>query len=381
MTGGHDGPRDVPALTGVRAIAAWWVVVYHIRSAFAPWAPGEVMAVLAKGYLAVDMFFVLSGFVIYLNYRHRIEANAASIADFMVRRIARIYPLHLLLLLATLAYVLAALYANGSVPQTYAFELLPLNLLLVQNWGFTDQLSWNIPSWSISTELFAYILFPAIALGIRWHRWPTWGLWLAAGGLAITLHLYFLAHGAGELGDDIPGLGLVRCVMQFMIGTALCALFLRLRAQPPLPLALVGAAIVIGAGVAIFGWVETLAMPLLWITLILGIALWPGHWANPLAWRPLVYLGDISYSTYLVHYLAFIAFKLLFVEDLNAMPLWLAPAFLVAVLVLSVLLYRGFERPAQRWILDQWKSRRATRPRAPAPIDAAKIDSVGQVRS
>lgn len=360
MTGGHDGPKDVPALTGLRAVAAWWVVLYHVRAAFAPHVSDGALAFLAKGYLAVDMFFVLSGFVIYLNYANRIAQTVASVSDFMVRRVARIYPLHLLLLLLMGAYALARYQASGSLPNRYSPELFVLNLFLVHNWGFTDAVSWNIPSWSISTEFFAYMLFPLVALFVRWDRWPTWALPLAMLALATGLHLLFHGVGYTNLGKRIADLGLARCVVQFVIGTCLCALYLRLRRAPApgaVAAVLIATAAGIAAGITALGWVETLAIPLLWIALVLGIALWPAEWPNPLAWRPLVYLGDISYSTYLIHYFAYILFKLVFIRDPAAIPLWAGPLFVLAILIASVALYHGFERPAQRWVLNRWKAR------------------------
>ena len=358
MTDAHDRPRDIPALTGLRAIAAWWVVLYHIRAAFEGQLPASAIAVLAKGYLAVDMFFVLSGFVIYLNYATRVRADAGSIADFMVRRIARIYPLHFVLLMAMGAFALAVAWKTGAPPTESPPDLFVPNLLLVQTWGFVDQLSWNVPAWSISTELFAYLLFPLIPLVVRWERWPIWALAGALGGIAVGLHLAFAAAGHAALGDDIPHMGLLRCVTQFAIGTGLCALFLRLRAAPPgLAAGLIGAAVVLTVGVTAAGWTETLAIPLLWMALVLGIALWPANWPHPLATRPLVYLGDISYSTYLVHYFAFILFKLLFVDSDGQVPLGLTLGFIAGVFVASVALYHGCERPAQRWLLARWKAR------------------------
>ena len=360
MTGGHDGKFDVPALTGLRALAAWWVVVYHVRILFVGTAP-ELIPFFAKGYLAVDMFFVLSGFVIYLNYAGRLTATLSSLSDFMVRRIARIYPLHFVLLMAALAYALAVLAAGKPLPDRYAPDLFVLNLFLVHNWGFTDVLGWNIPSWSISTELFAYMLFPLVPLVLRWERWSALALGVAIAGLIAGLHFAFAREGLTLLGQQVAQMGLLRCVTQFMIGTILCALFLRartLKSRPWLSILLLVLAGGLAAGVAGYGFAETLTLPWLWVALILGISLWPAGWLNPLAARGLVYLGDISYSTYLLHYLAFVFFKLVFVDDLRAVPGWVGPAFLLAVLCMSIALYHGVERPAQRWILNGWKRRR-----------------------
>ena len=106
-----------------------------------------------------------------------------------------------------------------------------------------------------------------------------------------------------------------------------------------------------------FGFVETLWLPPLWATLILGVALLPPAWPNPLKWRPLVYMGDVSYGTYLCHYLVFILFKLLFVDDVRWVSLPRLALFVALVATASIVLYHWFERPAQRMVMARWRAR------------------------
>ena len=91
-------PR-LDALTGVRGLAAWWVVFFHFREYLVPYVPSSALAVMAHGNLAVDLFFVLSGFVIYYTYAGHLGSRS-EIRLFFIKRVARIYPLHLLTLLA-----------------------------------------------------------------------------------------------------------------------------------------------------------------------------------------------------------------------------------------------------------------------------------------
>lgn len=94
MTARHE----LRALTGMRGIAAWLVVLYHIRLSVAG-LPHSVVAVLAKGYLAVDFFFLLSGFVIWLSWGERLRRGGiGAVPGFLWRRLARIWPLHLFML-------------------------------------------------------------------------------------------------------------------------------------------------------------------------------------------------------------------------------------------------------------------------------------------
>src|ERR1051325_579575 len=203
-------PRaNLRALTGIRGIAAWFVVLYHVRLG-AAWAlPPAATDILAKGYLAVDLFFMLSGFVLWLNYSDRLRAGGIAEAPaFLLRRIARIWPLHLLMLAGAVAFVLAVAATGREPSGHYPWAELPLHIVLMQNWGFTDALTWNDPAWSISCEFAAYLLFPLLALGTDWRRFRTPALCGLLLLFALALHATLAAGGAAGLGDQIPRFGL-----------------------------------------------------------------------------------------------------------------------------------------------------------------------------
>ncbi|MCW3836112.1 acyltransferase family protein [Sphingomonas canadensis] len=345
-----QGADELRALTAVRGLAAWMVVLFHIRLAM-PGVPPEVLAVLAKGYLAVDFFFLLSGFVIWLSYADRLRGGGwAAAGDFLKRRIARIWPLHLFVLAGAAA--LALLFAaTGREAGHFPFAELPLHILLIQNWGFTNALTWNVPAWSISCELGAYLLFPLLAAAIDWRRVPSAAIVAAVAALLVLLHAVFAADGATALGQDIARLGLIRCAIEFAAGTALCALWLRWRERwrmPALLCALIAAALFAAWGAGRMA--ETLAVPGAFAALLVALALTAGRRGNPLDAAPLHWLGEISYATYLGHYLLWIAFKLAFVSDPRAVPWPLIGLYLLMVLASSAMLYHWVERPAQRWI-------------------------------
>jgi peptidoglycan/LPS O-acetylase OafA/YrhL len=340
---------ELKALTSVRGIAAWLVVLFHIRKS-CPWLPQDVIDVLAKGYLAVDFFFLLSGFVIWISYADRIRSGGrAAIPAFLQRRIARIWPLHIVML-SFAAALAVALAATGRGSPAFPFHELPLHVLLLQNWGFTDHLTWNDPAWSISCELGAYLLFPILALSIDWRKLPSWALIAAIMALLALLHLIFAASGATSMGQLIPSHGLIRCVLEFAAGTAIAALWLRWREQWKGP-ALIAACL---SATAIAAWwlgaPETLTVPAAFAAGLLALALTAQHPGNPLEAAPIHYLGEISYATYLSHYMLWFAFKLLVVRDAHAVPPLEVAAFLALVAVASVALYHLVERPAQRWI-------------------------------
>ena len=359
---GSDARRarhDLVPLTSLRGIAAWCVVLFHVRGMLAPYVPGA-MPLLGHGDLAVDLFFILSGFVIYLSYAERLTGSRSGIADFLLRRLARIYPLHLAMLAAFAAYALLAVAAGSASLEQFGWGYFVASLFLVQNWGFTDALRWNDPAWSISTEAFAYLLFPAIPLLVKPSRWPTAALIAAVIGLGMAVHAYFVAVGH-QFPDDIPRTGLVRCVLQFAMGTLACEIYLRLREREGLSVPLLALAAVLAAGHAL---AALPLLPLIWTSLILGVAL--GRSRTPLNWRPLVYLGEISYSTYLFHYFGYMVFKLLFVQEGQAVPLPLVALYFLGVLAASVVLYHAIERPSQRWAIALWDARRERRQLATA---------------
>lgn len=341
---------QLPALTGLRGIAAWLVVLYHLRLSLTDLLPAPVIAVLAKGYLAVDLFFMLSGFVLWYNYAPRLRLSGlAAMPDFLWRRVARIWPLHAALLAAFAAFV-ALLAVTGRHPQGYPLAELPLHFLLMQNWGFTDELAWNHPAWSISTELAAYIVFAPLAYVVRWEKLPSaWLLGLLTGLFVALSSLYNFA-GASGLGADIPRLGLPRCLIEFCAGNLLCILWQRWRGvdgAAVAALAVCVATLLAGTSLAL---PETAFVPAALASGLLALSLGRGAVVLALGRGALHYLGEISYATYLSHFLLFLVFKLLFVDDSLQLGAAGLAAMAILLLLASVALHHGIEKPAQRWL-------------------------------
>lgn len=158
----------IAALTGLRGYAALWVLVSHIlyTDSFstplglrAAWAPAT--GLVQHEYLAVDLFFVLSGFV--LTHVHARDFDRgfghASYGRFLLLRLARVYPLHLIALVA--AMLVEQVSPNGLQSTLGGFIL---HLLLMASWGFCATLSWNAPAWSLSSEWLAYLVLPLMIL-------------------------------------------------------------------------------------------------------------------------------------------------------------------------------------------------------------------------
>jgi peptidoglycan/LPS O-acetylase OafA/YrhL len=345
------GPAQLDALTGIRGIAAWFVVLFHARVTLVSILPGWAMAMADKGYLAVDLFFMLSGFVLWYNYAPRLRGGGLAAArSFWWRRFARIWPLHGLMLAACVAWAIAVT-VTGRDATAFPFAQLPLHVLLIQNWGFSDSFLWNVPAWSISTEQAVYIVFPLAVAACRWDELPTGALAALAGALLAGLWALFAAHGYHTLGFDVERLGLGRCLFEFALGNLMCMLWRRWRDDrwPGVMAALAcGGLLAAGAG---GGWDEIVYVPAAFFTGLLALALARG-WPSRLLGTPVLRdFGEISYSTYLSHYLLFIAFKLMFVHDPALQVGWLGLiGYFAMVFAASVILYHGVEKPAQRWL-------------------------------
>ena len=211
-------PVDLRPLTALRFFAASWVVVYHFWPNL---SAGPMPALAARGYLGVELFFTLSGFILCHVYLDGVAAGRFRYADFLWARVARIYPLHL----ATLAAVgIMALAAQGLGRPVDAHVLswasLPANLTLTQAWGLAPEAGWNHPSWSISAEWFAYLSFPLFAwASLRLRRRPWLGLGLA---LVLLWGLYaaFEPLAGFSLTEATIRWGALRIIPCFALGCA-----------------------------------------------------------------------------------------------------------------------------------------------------------------
>lgn len=353
-------PGELLALTAARGIAAWWVVLFHVHLYLPAGLPGPAKALLGAGNLAVDFFFLLSGFVIQLSWGRRL-AEGAPAADFLRARFARIYPLHLVMLLAFAGYWGAALLLGRlSWAQFDPLHLL-LSLALVQNWGFTGSTGWNVPAWSISAELAAYLLFPLLLATLRLAHRPLWLLAAMLVALSVAVHaaFFWLGH---PFPNAVAQTGLPRCLAQFAMGMIVFELYRRLAGRDPSGEGPRLSPFLAAAGLLALAWTQLGApvMPLASALVLLGLALAP---PGLLAAAPLQWLGRISYSTYLSHYFVLTLFKYALVDAPGGrLGFGAAALYLLAVAAVSVILYHGVERPAQRLLLEGRERRRAALP-------------------
>lgn len=341
---GDDRRGELLALTGLRGYAALWVLLFHLRHHLQPLVPQTLYEVCVRGYLGVDLFFVLSGFVIAYRYGGRIPGRR-SYAAYVLRRLGRIYPLHLVtfLILAAVAQWGSSVGVDLGESSYYEVDARVLyNLLLVQAWGVTNEPSWNLPSWSISVEWLAYLAFPLLWLGVARARSVASSL---AGVIVIVvgLPLVLIALDQDGLHTTLE-LRLVRGVPEFVAGMLLFridALRGEERQENAWPYLLVAALCFVAAYVLWSDW------PFLPGACLVVYALARAPSTGAFASRIPAWLGLVSYSIYLLH-LPMLKAASRLMESLG--PGWgFVLAYLVAVLVASALSYRLIERPCRTW--------------------------------
>lgn len=348
----HEG------LTRLRFVLIGWVVLYHLDltlrvTGVLPW----LRPVLGVGYLGVDGFFLLSGFALWLGYGARPPAGAAGVRRFLLRRLAKIWPLHALALLALLAVIVAARAGGVTIhdPERFSASAFVLQLFLVNAWETTALHAWNYPSWALSVEWAGYLVFPAV-LALLLRVRTAFLFPVAAGAVA---GLFWLAAGETGVGlNHTLHLGLVRFGLEFILGLALG----RLATEGRLPRAAVLAStLTVPFGLA-FRWDALTAVGLAAVI----VALWQrpsGGGAGASARRPdlLLRLGEASFGVYLCWVFIEIALVALLrvAEPGPGDRVMLMAGGFVANLAAGRLAWRFVEVPAHRWILDRAEPRRA----------------------
>jgi peptidoglycan/LPS O-acetylase OafA/YrhL len=289
--------KHVTDLTCCRAIFAGWVFAYHLNlQAHYASLLGPAGALVRRGSLGVDGFFILSGMI--LAYAHpNLSVTFADARQFWAKRLVRIYPVHLAMILAFALMMGSAwlLHVHPRDPDRFSLGELLSHLTLMHAWGVSDRWAWNYPSWSISAEWAGYLSFPLLWAVLRGQN---------AIGLAVVLPLTLLGVGAvraiahaQDLSLTYDG-GVMRLFPEFIAGIAILPLLPRLpRRLNGYWLAAAGGS---GAVLAAIAGSETATIAALWV-LLLGLLLAGEQGRRPaLARVPgLRWLGEISYSYYM----------------------------------------------------------------------------------
>lgn len=356
----------IKPLTALRFFAAFWVVLYHY------WPNLDVdftPAFAAKGYLGVEAFFVLSGFILCHVYLAGFGEGRFRYGDFLWNRLARVYPLHLATLIGVGAMAIAGGLAGLAVDSNIlSWAALPANLLLVHAWGLAPVAGWNHASWSISAEWFAYLTFPGFAfVAWRLRDRPIVAV-LAALALIAVIYPVFEVLAGFSLTDATIRWGALRIAPCFAYGCALHALWRSGRF--PARLAAPGA----GVLMLMILIATTVGAPDLSIVMLLGGLIFMlaslAATGSRFATQPIfVYLGEISYSTYMIcipwKILAINAASKILNIDSDKLPLLVWVLIVAALIPLSAISFQIIENPC-RERMKAWASTWRLRRLAPA---------------
>jgi peptidoglycan/LPS O-acetylase OafA/YrhL len=343
--------RRYPSLEGLRFLASLAIVLYH----FVPYTERGLASTefwSGRFSVAVDLFFVISGIVIANGYLGR-TASWREYGEFIRRRLARLYPLHL----ATLGfYVMVGAAASIGLLKVakdtkYAFSELWANLLLVHAWGFSSQLSFNYVSWSISAEWFVYLLFPLIA----WAVTKPGGLLVVGATLAacIAISHNWIGRGLPHLTWDYS---ILRALPSFALGVWICANRKLLtdvigprRAAFGLALSAILLAAFMITGSSQYALIGA-AYGIVACAFLCDVA----QLRTPLAWAPISRGGTLTYSIYMLHPVIATVLLSFLAPRLIGTSFWPTVAAIgVAILAtigLAILSYRFFEEPARQML-------------------------------
>ena len=357
----------VNSLTPLRGIAAMMVVVLHFSD---EWLPNlallEHTMLIQKGYLWVDFFFVLSGFIISHVYKDWFSQpfKMSVYTGFMYARFSKIYPVHLTILLGFVVLELVKLgfaYLSGSALATPPFtgDKEPIGILtsvlLIHSMGLHEFAVWNLPSWSMSVEWYTYILFPVLAMLLLNRRQR----WLLPSLIACILLVFWFANIRGTL-NIISDYGYFRSVLEFSLGMLVYRLY-EIRIWQNIVRTDIVFFIAFCSAVFImhFGGFDAYTIPA-FALMILSAAQNRGLAKKILNTKLLIFVGDISYSLYMSHFLLrefigrswrVIFGKNIWEEEFTVLESWLALIFQLGLTILFAwIVYTWIERPCQNRI-------------------------------
>jgi peptidoglycan/LPS O-acetylase OafA/YrhL len=384
------GKVHLDALDSLRGLSALVVVFYHMNfNSFLYNLP-----LVRHGYLFVDFFFVLSGFIMYYNY-DRI-AGLGGFGRFMGMRFFRLYPLHLAMLMVFVVWnffyaFVRGLETSATAPSTndgwldFALNVLLLNGLGIRQPGF------NSPSWSISVEFWTYLLFGlAVIAGSNARKsvMATVFVIISACSLLIMLRWVRPFH----LGL-VDAFSLPRCFYGFFLGSTLCAIFKQAKVfgdRKGTFFAVAAQIVAVTAATTVLTLLGVTAfdflLPVLFAAVIATFVIWPRTWLTRIAVsKPLLWLGKHSYSIYMVHFFVIgcvetilrvalhVPFSHYRFETSNTLGLGLAVGSATIVLLVASQTYRFIEEPGRDFGRRLLKRRSPRVPEAATEASAAPV--------
>ena len=366
-------------LTPLRGLAALMIVVFHFEELITRFVKPENSMIIRKSYLMVDLFFIMSGFVMLHVYGEKFQQNLQSgqFFKFIRARFARLYPLHLF----TLLLIVGLFYGTHSPADPVQNPAaIPTHLLLLQSFGIHSIFTWNVPSWSISAEWWCYLLFPLFVIMISKYKNSIYLLLLVSALLYVSI-LYFLPR-VNFFAPSLPAphnldvtydYGFLRGLAGFMAGMVSYTIYQQQRLGVFLGSDITCIGSIILTLVAMHIGVNDIIYIPIFMLLVITIAANKKIIHKIFLLKPLQYLGTISYSIYMVHTILIFAIAVPFVQKMGyvyngpqslTMPPWAGFGtcllFLLSVIAVSSITYFLIEKPCRIWINGKNKNAVAT---------------------
>jgi peptidoglycan/LPS O-acetylase OafA/YrhL len=348
--------RPLPALTGIRFFAAFYVVLFHglpwlVRHYHIPW-PLETF--LSNGYMAVGLFFLLSGFILAYTYEGQIDGTANRLR-FWKARFARIYPVYLLSLILTYWF-----------ERDLGWGTRLLVLGMIQAWNpRTPGLAgaWNYPAWTLSVEAFFYLCFPFVLPWMSRRRSRT-----LSAMITILVMVSVLGHtpvrGLGNWDQTNPlvqflPLPILR-IPEFLLGMAIGLKLIRNRglrkdARSPLRVYLATLGIFATLSLPLGEWVSLVMVP--FAVLVYELALGEVWLARFLSTRIMMLLGGASYAVYLLQFPVRSWTRVIFSHFPERIMRLSTPLTPLILILFSILVFQFYENPT-REALRRWFAKR-----------------------
>ncbi len=344
--------KRIEQLTFPRFVSAFIIMVAHTKPSW--FVDDAWFNPLFHGFFAVTFFFVLSGFVLGLSYHDKFEENKTEdLKKYFILRVARIYPIYALAILASM--VGDYLYLN----KTYSLGTVLLNLSLLQAWFRSDYISF--PAWSLSCEAFFYVIFPFVMVYVRRLSYSSvvrkmLYVWIASLA-AITLLVVVLFPG-----DLFWHLHPLVNAPSFLLGVGTSVIYRKLSQAVNLKFY---SSVALAVVVAVVGgqWlskpsfgIEMAQVPSFLLFLLFLALMSDNHLLVKLFKnRFLVLLGKASYALYLFHTLAYEIWSRELEKLFSGQSRLLYVAAVVFMVMVSVVLYKFYEKPMYRLIASTSK--------------------------
>ncbi|SDE82391.1 acyltransferase family protein [Epilithonimonas hungarica] len=346
-------------LTGLRFYAAFWVFLYHF---FPVYTTIPKIVFFEIGYLGVDVFFILSGFILTYVYYDKFFVNKISLRDyygFIIKRFAKIYPLHFIITLIFIPLLFVGKYIFHQETLNVYPDTLVNNFLLIHAWSTTDHYSWNFPSWSISAEWFAYVfLFVPLALVYRKSR----VLFLSISILVILLFLWKWFQIPNFTVDRYTMNGLPRIIPEFFIGIMIGVVRKKITIARLQASVFFGFSLLFLFAVFSFNYYPQQLCVFGFSGVILALS-YKTFFDFLFCSKKMIYLGNISYAFYLTQFLSLIIFeqifRVIFPGDADQLYIDMIKFLLAFCLNLffASISYRYLEEPLRLKIINKTQKR------------------------